>query len=79
VAGDYITVGLEEGLENWLEFGFTRSNHTDGGNPELSPFFNYAGMNILNVKVRLIPENRGHHSWFRLSPSEECYELTIPL
>jgi hypothetical protein len=28
VAGDYLNVGVEEGVGNWLEFGFTRSNHT---------------------------------------------------
>src|ERR1700678_3912874 len=33
VAGDYLNVGLEEGFGNWLEFGYTRSNHTDGGDP----------------------------------------------
>jgi hypothetical protein len=37
VAGDYMNVGLEEGFGNWLEFGFTRSNHTDGGDPTISP------------------------------------------
>jgi hypothetical protein len=61
VAGDYINVGVEEGFGNWLEFGFTRNNHTDGGNPAISPLFNFAGMNIFNFKARVIPDNyRGH-------------------
>jgi hypothetical protein len=55
VAGDYLNVGVEEGFGNWLEFGFTRNNHTDGGDPTLSPLFNFAGMNIFNVKAKLIP------------------------
>jgi hypothetical protein len=54
VAGDYLNVGIEEGFGNWLEFGFTRSNHTDGGNPAISPLFNFAGMNIFNVKAKVL-------------------------
>ena len=41
VAGDYLNVGIEEGFGNWLEFGFTRNNHTDGGDPAISPLFNF--------------------------------------
>lgn len=55
VAGDYINVGVEEGFGNWLEFGYTRSNHTDGGDPAISPLFNFEGMNIFNAKVKIIP------------------------
>jgi hypothetical protein len=54
VAGDYLNVGIEEGFGNWLEFGFTRNNHTDGGNPTISPLFNFAGMNMFNVKAKFI-------------------------
>jgi hypothetical protein len=55
VAGDYINVGVEEGFGNWLEFGYTRSNHTDGGDPAISPLFNFEGMNIFNVKAKIVP------------------------
>jgi hypothetical protein len=55
VAGDYLNVGVEEGFVNWLEFGFTRNNHTDDGDPTISPLFNFAGMNIFNLKTKLIP------------------------
>jgi len=55
VAGDYMNVAVEEGFGNWLEFGYTRSNHTDGGDPYISPFFNFAGMNIFNAKAKIIP------------------------
>src|SRR5580700_837114 len=57
VAGDYLNVGIEEGFGNWLEFGFTRNNHTDGGNPAISPLFNFAGMNIFNFKAKVLAAN----------------------
>src|SRR5580704_6512993 len=57
VAGDYLNVGIEEGFGNWLEFGYTRSNHTDGGDPAISPLFNFAGMDIFNVKAKVLPAN----------------------
>jgi hypothetical protein len=63
VAGDYFNASLEEGFGNWLEFGYTRSNHTDGGDPSLSPLFNFAGMNILNAKAKLIPAGYHKHKW----------------
>jgi hypothetical protein len=63
VAGDYFNVSVEEGFGNWLEFGYTRDNHTDGGDPNLSPLFNDAGMNIFNVKAKVISENAHHLSW----------------
>ncbi len=57
VAGDYLNVGIEQGFGNWLEFGFTRSNHTDGGDPAISPLFNFAGMNIFNFKMKVLSAN----------------------
>lgn len=61
VAGDYLNVGLEEGFGNWLEFGFTRNNHTDGGDPTISPLFNFSGMNIFNFKAKLLAANYHNH------------------
>ncbi len=57
VAGDYLNVGIEQGFGNWLEFGFTRSSHTDGGDPAISPLFNFAGMNIFNFKMKVLSAN----------------------
>jgi hypothetical protein len=57
VAGDYINLGVEEGFGNWLEFGFTRAQHTNGGDPTISPLFNFTGMNIFNVKAKLLSSN----------------------
>jgi hypothetical protein len=63
VAGNYINSGVEEGFGNWLEFGYTRSNHTDGGDPTISPLFNFSGMNIFNFKAKVLPSNfHGHKS-----------------
>jgi len=64
VAGDYLNVGIEQGFGNWLEFGFTRSNHTDGGDPAISPLFNFAGMNIFNVKANVLSANSHGHTYF---------------
>jgi hypothetical protein len=63
VAGDYFNLSVEQGFGNWLEFGYTRGNHTDGGNPTLSPLFNYAGMNIFNVKAKVVAENTHQLKW----------------
>ena len=63
VAGDYFNVSVEEGFGNWLEFGYTRDNHTDGGNPTFSPLFNQAGMNIFNIKAKVIAEDFHQHKW----------------
>ena len=63
VAGDYINIGIEEGFGNWLEFGYTRSNHTDGGDPTISPLFNFSGMNIFNFKAKVLPANYHGHKY----------------
>ena len=63
VAGNYINIGVEEGFGNWLEFGYTRSNHTDGGDPTISPLFNFSGMNIFNVKAKVLSANYHGHKY----------------
>jgi hypothetical protein len=63
VAGNYINVGVEEGFGNWLEFGFTRAQHTNGGDPTISPLFNFAGMNIFNFKTKILPSNFRRHKY----------------
>jgi hypothetical protein len=61
IAGTYTNAGLEEGFGNWLEFGFTRAQHTNGGDPEISPLFNFTGMNIFNFKAKLVAaDSHGH-------------------
>jgi hypothetical protein len=44
--------------------GFTRSNHTDGGDPAISPLFNFAGMNIFNVKAKILSANSHGRKYF---------------
>lgn len=61
VAGTYINLGVEQGFGNWLEFGFTRAQHTNGGDPTISPLFNFSGMNIFNFKVKVLPSNYDGH------------------
>lgn len=58
VAGVYINLGVEEGYGDWLEFGFTRAQHTNGGDPAISPLFNFTGMNIFNFKAKLLNANK---------------------
>ena len=51
----------KRGFGNWLEFGFTRAQHTNGGDPTISPLFNFTGMNIFNFKTKVLSSNfRGH-------------------
>lgn len=63
IAGVYINIGVEEGYGNWLEFGFTRAQHTNGGDPAISPLFNFTGMNILNFKAKLSGNNNHGHKY----------------
>jgi hypothetical protein len=79
VAGDYMNVGVEEGFGNWLEFGYTRSNHTNGGDPTISPLFNFEGMNIFNVKAKIIPAGAHKFKYVPAVQSEACSEQMIPL
>jgi hypothetical protein len=63
VAGVYINLGVEMGFGNWLEFGFTRAQHTNGGDPTISPLFNFTGMNIFNFKTKILPSNYHGHKY----------------
>jgi hypothetical protein len=63
VAGVYINSGMEEGFGNWLEFGFTRAQHTNGGDPAISPLFNFTGMNIFNFKAKILAASYHGHKY----------------
>jgi len=63
VAGVYINLGMEAGFGNWLEFGFTRAQHTNGGDPAISPLFNFTGMNIFNLKANFLAANYHGHKY----------------
>jgi len=79
VAGDYMNVGVEEGLGNWLEFGYTRSNHTDGGDPAIRSLFNFVGMDIFNVKRRSFQQVHTNSNTSLRFQSEVCSEQMTPL
>ena len=63
VIGDVQTVSVTEGFHNLAEFGYTRSIHTDGSNPDFSTLWNYSGMNIFHAKSILLRENAFHRKW----------------
>jgi hypothetical protein len=63
VTGVYINLGTEEGFGNWSEFGFTRAQHTNGGDPTISPLFNFTGMNIFNFKAKILAANYHGHKY----------------
>jgi len=51
VIGYVHTFSIEEGVANRFEFGYTRSVHTKGNDPNFSGLWNYSGMNLFNAKV----------------------------
>jgi hypothetical protein len=57
VIGDIHTLSVTEGLGNRFEVGYTRSIHTNGDNPFLSPLWAFNGFNVVHGKVNVIPEN----------------------
>jgi hypothetical protein len=63
VIGDVQTISITEGVHNFAEFGYTRSIHTDGSNPDFSTLWNYSGMNIFHGKTILLRENAFHRKW----------------
>ncbi len=63
VIGNVQTVSITEGIGNHLEFGYTRSIHTNGSNPDFSTLWNYSGMNIFHGKTILLKENAFHRKW----------------
>ena len=59
VIGDIHTISFEEGIANRAEFGYTRNVHVMGGDPLLSDFWHFAGMNIFNGKAVLVKDGQG--------------------
>ena len=63
VIGDVYTGSVTEGIANWVEFGYTRSAHTNGDNPYFSALWEYSGMNIFHGKSMVLPENAFGTKW----------------
>lgn len=51
VIGYVHTFSIEEGVANRFEFGYTRSVHTKGNDPNFSGLWDFSGMNLFNAKV----------------------------
>lgn len=59
VIGNIHTFSITEGFANRAELGYTRSVHTEGNSPLLSPLWHYAGMNVFNGKAVAIRDGWG--------------------
>ncbi len=63
VIGDVHTLSITEGIGNRFEVGYTRSLHTNGDNPTLSPLWAFNGFHVVHGKVNVLEENAGKHSF----------------
>jgi hypothetical protein len=62
VLGDFYNISGTVGAFSRVEFGYTRSLHSLGGDPNLSPLWNN-GFNIVHGKLNLVSENAGKTTW----------------
>jgi hypothetical protein len=62
VLGDFYNVSATVGAFSRVEFGYTRSLHSLGGDPNFSALWNN-GFNIVHGKANLIPENVSKTKW----------------
>ncbi len=62
VLGDFYNISGTVGAFSRVEFGYTRSLHSLGGDPDFSPLWNN-GFNIVHGKVNVVPENAGKTKW----------------
>jgi hypothetical protein len=65
VLGDFYNVSGTVGAFSRFEFGYTRSLHSLGGDPNFSPLWNN-GFNIVHGKFNFVSENAGKTHWVRL-------------
>jgi len=61
VIGRYSQTGITGGVKR-VEFGYTRTDHSEGSNPTLSPLWT-DGFNTFHAKGSLIPENAWKQPW----------------
>jgi len=70
--GDFYISSVTEGYGNWLEFGYTRNSHSNGGNfntatgtgtTGASDLWAYSGFNVYHVKANFLKENKGGKKW----------------
>lgn len=60
--GDFHNVSATVGAFSRVEFGYTRSLHSPGGDAGFSSLWNN-GFNIVHGKANLVPENAGKTKW----------------
>ncbi|MFC5863990.1 DUF3034 family protein [Acidicapsa dinghuensis] len=63
VIGDIMTGSVTEGIANRVEFGYTRSAHTNGDNPYFSSLWEYPGMNVFHGKAVVLKEDAFGSNW----------------
>jgi hypothetical protein len=71
--GDFYISSVEEGYGNWLEFGYSRNNHSNGRDFNVpgssgitsggSDLWAFDGFNVYNAKGRVIKEDWKGHKW----------------
>ena len=62
VLGDFYNISGTVGAFSRLEFGYTRSLHSLGGDPDFSPLWTN-GFNIVHGKFNFVSENAGKTTW----------------
>jgi hypothetical protein len=61
VLGDFHQISITEGVLKRIEFGYTRTIHSDGNSP-FSPLWS-DGFNTFHGKINVVPENYGKQKW----------------
>lgn len=67
--GDFYISSVAEGYGNWIEFGYSRNNHSNGndftqnGKTGLSALWAYNGFNTFTGKVKVLGEGSHNRKW----------------
>ena len=67
--GDFYISSIAEGYKNWLEFGYSRNNHSNGddfaqnGKTGASALWAYNGFNVFSAKAKILAEERHKKKW----------------
>jgi len=62
VLGDFHQISITEGALKRIEFGYTRTVHSEGNNASFSSLWT-DGFNTFHAKVNVIPENYAKQKW----------------
>jgi hypothetical protein len=67
--GDFYISSVAEGYGNWLEFGYSRNNHSNGddfasnGKTGASALWAYNGFNVFSAKFKILGEGSHKKKW----------------